>query len=154
MNKFKKYILSIFVSVIFLCLAIASSESKKTKIPYTVTEKQTVTLTYLIENNKLYYERSPGSTFFDELPSMKVYCTVTNTSEYGGIYKLYATLTSQGNTVDFADEKFIGAGATIELSETKKINHYSFQSNILVDKWGIVAPEKEIDVQVTKYKYE
>ncbi len=119
---------------------------------YTVIEKQEVTLTYLVDDNNLEYDRIDGMILLDELPRLKVYCTVTNTSDYGGNFVFYATLSSQGNQIEFRDEEYIGSGEKVTFSQEKEINHYSFESNVKVVDWGIIAPTKTVDVEVTKYR--
>jgi hypothetical protein len=108
---------------------------------------QDVNLTYLIKDNKLFYDRIPGSTLFNENPKLKVSTTVTNTSDYGGVFKFYAKLTSQGNVIEFSEEQFIESGKTVTFSQTKEINHYSFQANVEVENWGIIAPIKTIFIK-------
>ncbi len=104
-----------------------------------------IILTYLVKNKSMYYNRTNGATLLSENPKLKVYCTVTNTSDYGGVFKFYATLSSQGNKVNFEDEQFLASGATATFSEEKEINPYSFETNVSVDEWGIIAPTKTIE---------
>ena len=108
---------------------------------------QEVNLTYLIKDNNLFYDRESGSTFLGENPKLKVSTTVTNTSDYGGVFKFYAKLSSQGSIVEFNEEQFIASGQTVTFSQTKVINHYSFQTNVVVDNWGIIAPIKTINLK-------
>lgn len=108
---------------------------------------QDINLTYLIKDNKLFYDRVSGSTLLGENPKLKVFTTVTNTSDYGGVFKFYAKLSSQGNIVEFSEEQFIASGQTVTFSQTKEINHYSFQANVEVDSWGIIAPIKTINLK-------
>ena len=82
----------------------------------------------------MYYNRTNGATLLSENPKLKVYCTVTNTSDYGGVFKFYATLSSQGNKVNFEDEQFLASSATATFSEEKEINPYSFETNVSVDE--------------------
>jgi hypothetical protein len=83
---------------------------------------------------------------------MNVHATVTNTSDYGGVFKLYAKLSSQGNTIDFETEEYIAAGATKELVQEKEINPFSFETNVQAEERYIIAPTKSVDVQVTKFR--
>lgn len=144
--------LFLMLLLIFFFQSCGNSAPKTREEQYTEIEKQEITLTYLINNNKIYYHRTTGAILFGENPKMKVYCSVTNTSEYSGVFKLYAKLTSQGNVIDFQNEQYIGAGSTIELSEEKVINPYSFETNVEVGDWGIIAPTKTVDVEVIKYR--
>ena len=115
---------------------------------YTVTEETEIRLTYI--NESLYYSRTPGFIF--DNPTMEVYCDVTNTSDYGGVFTLYCTLTSQGSEVYFEDEAYISSGETVRLSEIKDINAYSFETNVKADSWGILAPTKTVQSEVTEYR--
>jgi hypothetical protein len=154
--KFHLIIKGCFLILFFLLITFlqscGNSTPKTREEPYTVIEKQNVTLTYLIKDNEIYYQRIIGAVLLGENPKMKVYATVTNTSDYAGVFKFYAKLSSQGNTIDFETEEYIGAGATKVLVQEKEINPYSFETNVQVDKWGVIAPLKSVDVQVTKYR--
>jgi len=108
---------------------------------------QSVTLSYLIKDNNMHYQRIAGVVLLGENPKMKVYATVTNTSDYGGVFKFYAKLSSQGNTIEFNNEQYIASGSTIEFSEEKEINPYSFETNVKVVDWGIIAPTKTIQLK-------
>jgi len=138
--------------IVFLFQSCGNSAPKTREEQYTEIEKQEITLTYLVNDNKIYSHRTDGAILFGENPKMKVYCSVTNTSDYSGVFKLYAKLTSQGNVIDFEDEKYIGAGSTVELSEEKEINPYSFETNVEFGDWGIIAPTKTVDIEVVKYR--
>ena len=157
-NYLKTFLLSKFkVRNIIICiccffLSCGSSTPRTREEQYTEIEKQEITLTYLVNNQNVYYQRTDGVLLFNENPKMKVYCSVTNTSDYGGVFKFYAKLTSQGNVIDFENEQYIGAGLTVELSEEKEINPYSFETNVEVGDWGIIAPTKTVDVEVIKYR--
>jgi len=148
----------IFVSVLlFLFISLIQSCNNSTpkptrQEPYTVIEKQEITLTYLIQDKELYYNRVGGAILLNENPKFCVYCTVTNTSDYSGVFKLYAKISSQGNTIEFNKEEFIKSGESKKLYQEKEINPYSFETNVTVDSWGIIAPKKIIDVPVTKYR--
>ena len=130
----------------------SDSKPKTRQEQYTEIEKQEITLTYLVNDNKIHTHRTDGAILFGNKPKMKVYCSVTNTSDYGGVFKLYAKLTSQGGVLDFENEQYISAGSTVELSEEKEINPYSFETNVEVGDWGIIAPTKTVDVEVIKYR--
>lgn len=108
---------------------------------------QDVTLSYLIKDNKMYYDREDGSTLFDVYPKFTVYTTITNTSDYGGVFGFYAVVSSQGNVIEFNQEQYIASGQTVTFSQAKEIEHYSFQKNINIDSWGIVAPTKTINLK-------
>ena len=146
---------SLLISLLILICFFQScgnSTPQTRKEPYTVIEKQNITLTYLVKNNDIYYQRIMGAIAFGQNPKMKVYATVTNTSDYGGVFTLYAKLSSQGNTIDFGTEEYIAAGATKELVQEKEINPFSFETNVKVEERYIIAPTKSVDVQVTKYR--
>ncbi len=144
-----------FISLVLLVTFLQScgnSTPKTKEEPYTVIEKQDTTLTYLIKDNEMHYNRIVGAILLGQNPGMRVYATVTNTSDYAGVFKLNATLSSQGNTIEFEVEEYIAAGATKDLIQSKEINPYSFETNVKVDKWGITAPKRSINVPVTKYR--
>ena len=118
---------------------------------YEVTETQTITLTYLVENNKMYYNRVAGSTLFGDLPKLEAYCMVTNTGEKGGVFEFVADMESQGQVLHFKASKYISVGETAKIAEVKTINHYSFaEETIEVTSWNINAPTVEIDKVVVK----
>ena len=142
----KNFIILLFLFISFMLSCNHAPE------PYTVVEKQDVSLTYLIKDNKIYYERIGGAVLLGTNPNMKIHCTVTNTSDYGGVFKLFAKLSSQGNILEFQKEQYIDHGATVEFTDEKECNPYSFETNVKVDAWGIAPPTKSINVQVTKYK--
>jgi hypothetical protein len=146
------YLFIILMTSAVLCQSCTSHRRRTHEEAYTVIEQQSITLTYLVDGHSIYYKRTPGASLLGINPKIRVYCTVTNTSEHGGIFKLYGTLTSQGNSLDFSDEGYIGAGSTIELSEEKEINPYSFETNVQVGNWGIIPPTVSVDVPVTKYR--
>jgi hypothetical protein len=110
-------------------------------------QTQNITLTYLVKDNNLYYNRITGAILLGENPKLRVYTTVTNTSDYGGVFKFYAKLSSQGNSIEFQNEKYIGSGSTVTFSEEKEINPYSFETNVKVDSWGIIAPIKTVQLR-------
>jgi hypothetical protein len=143
---------SILILLIVFLIQSCNSTPKTREEQYTEIEKQEITLTYLVNNNKIYSHRTEGAILFGDNPKMKVYCNVTNTSDYGGVFKLYAKLTSQGNEINFQDEQYVGAGSTVEFSEEKEINPFSFQTNVEFGDWGIIAPTKSINVTVIKYR--
>ncbi len=120
--------------------------------PYTDTEKIDIKLDYNIKDNTVYYHRIGGAILLGENPKMEVYTTVTNTSNYGGTFKFYVYLSSQGNRLDFQTEEYISAGSTEKISIVKELNPYSFTANIKVEKWGVIAPTVSVDKEVTKYK--
>ncbi len=129
MKKLLKYsLVIIFMTFLFSCDALE--------------RKEEITLTYLIKNNDLVYTREPGLSLLNEFPKLKVETTVTNTSEYGGVFKFYATLSSQGNVINFSEEQYISSGQTVTFIQSKEIDHYSFQANVIVDNWGITPPTK------------
>ncbi|NVO09601.1 MAG: hypothetical protein HXX16_06545 [Bacteroidales bacterium] len=129
--------LSLGTLILFVSIFIQSCGPKTKEVP----------LTYLIKDNKLFYDRESGATLLGVNPKLKVYTTITNTSDYGGVFKFYAKLSSQGNTVEFSEEQFIASGQAVTFSQVKDINPYSFQTNVQVDDWGIIAPTKTIDVK-------
>jgi len=141
---------SFLLIIVFLSLLVHQS-CQRTPRPYTVYENREVTLSYLVKDNKIYYERTMGAALLGVNPKMKVSCTVTNTSDYSGIFKLKATLMSQGNSLDFEKEQFIASGATALISEEKEINPYTFEANVSAS-WNIEAPTKTLIVPITKYK--
>jgi hypothetical protein len=147
----RNYFILILLHVFFFH-SCGNSKPKTREEQYTEIEEQVITLTYLVNNNKIYCHRTDGAILFGDNPKMKVYCNVTNTSEYGGVFKLYAKLTSQGNEINFQNEKYLGAGSTVELSEEQEINPYSFQTNVEFGDWGIIAPTKTVYVTVIKYR--
>lgn len=135
-----------------IILQSCNSTPKTRQEQYMVVEKKEITLTYLISDNTMHYHRTSGAILWGENPKMEVNCVVTNTSDYSGVFKFYAELTSQGDVLNFQDEQYIGAGSTVELSEEKEINPYSFEANVKVVDWGIIAPKKIIDVTVYKWR--
>ena len=154
--------LLVLTTVLFACFSIViqscgENRNRQTRRSheeaYTVNEKEEVTLTYLIENDKIYYERTDGvlAGLFAN-PRMKVYCTVTNTSDYNGTFKLYATMSSQGQKIEFEDEKFLKSGDTKILEQEIEINPCSFETGVEIDKWGIIAPRITVEKEVTKYR--
>jgi hypothetical protein len=154
----KKVILSITV-LCLLCLQACSSEKrreeKRTRTEsYIDYEKEQVTLTYIVKDSHMYYHRTDGNPIpmFEKLPRLKAYCTLTNTSDYGGTFKFYATLSSLGNTISFETQEYIAAGSTVLISQEKEINHHSFKSSVQVDSWGIIPDTKEIIKEVVKYR--
>ena len=108
---------------------------------------QKITLTYWADANKMHYERLTGVILLEQNPRLKVYATVTNTSDYGGVFKFHAQLSSLGNTIEFNQEKFIAAGATVDFVQAKEINPYSFKTDIHVVEWKIIAPTKIIQLK-------
>lgn len=100
----------------------------------------------------MFYKRTGGAILFGTNPTLKAYCDVTNTSEHNGVFKFHATLSSQGNTVDFEDEKFIKSGESVQLSEEKEINPFSFETNVHVKNWGVDAPTITETKEVIKYR--
>jgi len=146
---------SVLISLLILICFLQScgnSTPQTREEPYTVIEKQNITLTYLVKNNEIYYQRIMGAILVGQNPKMNVHATVTNTSDYGGVFKLYAKLSSQGNTIDFETEEYIAAGATKELAQEKEINPFSFETNVQAEERYIIAPTKSVDVQVIKYR--
>jgi len=119
---------------------------------YIEMETQDIKLTYSIEDDNVYYSRIDGTILFGDNPQLKVHCIVTNTSENGGEFEFYATLSSQGDKVDFSQKRYIGAGDTYDFEITKEINSYTFQANVEVDDWGIIAPTVSVEKEVTKYR--
>lgn len=105
---------------------------------------QDIQLSYLVKENKMSYQRIPGAKLLGQKPRLKASVVVTNTSDYGGVFKFYATMTSQGNSITLQNEEYIAAGATIELSDDVEINHYSFDADVEIPNWGISAPVKTI----------
>lgn len=103
-----------------------------------------IVLTYLVQDNTIKYERTPGSTFLEINPRVRVYAVVTNTSDYGGVFKLRGTLSSQGNTISFEAEDFIASGQKVTLQDEIEVNHYSFEKNITAD-WRVIAPIKTLN---------
>lgn len=120
--------------------------------PYIDIVEKEITLTYDVEEGGLYYRRYSGYIIDDSHPSLRVSCTITNTSEYGGTFVLYAKLSSQGDVVAFKASKFIQAGQTAEIVSQKEINDYTFQANVEVDSWRIKAPKRKIKKEVVKYR--
>ena len=108
---------------------------------------QDITLSYLIKDNTMHYDREDGSTFLGVYPKFTVSTTITNTSDYGGVFGFYAKVSSQGNVVEFNQEQFIPSGQTVTFTQTKEIEHYSFQKNVNIDSWGIIAPTKTINLK-------
>jgi uncharacterized protein (UPF0248 family) len=143
---------SILILLIVIIQSCGETKRKTKEEAYTVIEKQDVTLTYLVNDNQISYHRTDGNILFGDNPKMKVYCSVTNTTEHGGVFKLYATMASQGNTLQFNDEKYLSAGETKEFTQEVEINPYSFETNVEIDSWGIIAPTISIDKEVTKYR--
>lgn len=108
---------------------------------------QDITLTYLVKDNQMSYQRIPGTKLLNVKPRMKALVLVTNTSDYDGVFKFYATITSQGNSITLQDEEFIKSGQTVELGDEVEINHYSFDAGVEIPSWGIIAPVKTITLQ-------
>lgn len=148
MNTNHYLILLLVSSFVFL-----QSCAKRTRQePYTEIEKTQITLTYYVPENKMYHQRQGGAVLFGTNPRLKVFCDVTNTSEHDGVFKFHATLSSQGNTVEFATEKFIKSGESARISQEKEINPFSFETNVQVDDWGINAPTITETKEVIKYR--
>ncbi|MFZ4401319.1 MAG: hypothetical protein ACOYO1_14870 [Bacteroidales bacterium] len=158
MGKIKKlrFTLSLnFVIIIsFIFIQSCGENTRKShEEQYTEIEKEEVTLTYLVQGNKIYYHRTDAVLAgLVSNPKMKVYCTVTNTSDYNGTFKLNAKLSSQGNTLSFEDEEYLTAGSTKEFSQEFEINPFSFETNVDIDNWGITAPTITVDKEVIKYR--
>jgi len=107
---------------------------------------QDITLSYLVKDDVMHYQRIGGAILIGVNPKMQVSVTITNTSDYGGVFKFYAKLSSQGNSIEFNEEKYIKSGETVTLTQEKEINPYSFESNVNVDSWEIIAPTKTIQI--------
>ncbi|MDR0874401.1 MAG: hypothetical protein LBN27_13220 [Prevotellaceae bacterium] len=151
----KKLFLGIITALILgSCAGDNSTTTRKTRTEsYIDYENKEVTLTYSVENNKMYYQRTAGNPLFNENPRLQAYCTVTNTSGHDGTFEFYATLSSQGSVLQFKSSKYIKAGESVQLSENKVINHYSFdEQTIEVDAWGIIPETKTVIVEVVKYR--
>ncbi len=154
MNSLKKIL--VFFIFIFLIFVSCKKDCIEVEVPYTVEEEYTdiemqdIHLKY--ESGKLYHSRIGGAILFGENPQYEIECSVTNTSEYGGKFKLYATLSSQGDILKFSEEAYIGAGVTHDYEATKEINPYTFEANVEVIDWGIVAPVVSVEKEVIKYK--
>ena len=129
-------------------------------VPYYVEEEYTdieeveKTLSYVIQDNSIYHNRIGGLEGLfgigEQLPQYFVYATVTNTSLHGGVFQLYATVTSQGSVVNFLTDMYIPAGQTRELRQTKDINHHSFKAEVDITTWGIRPPTVTVEEEVTK----
>lgn len=146
-----KNLTTTFLQLIICFSMLVLLSCHHTPQPYTVYENREVILSYLVKDNKIYYERTMGAALLGVNPKMKVFCTLTNTSDYSGVFKLKATLMSQGNSLVFEKEQFIASGATALLSEEKEINPYTFETNVSVS-WNIEAPKKTLTEPVTRYK--
>lgn len=144
----------LFTAMLLIIVGCQGTESKKHKRqePYIDIVTEEVKLTYDVEEGGLYYQRHSGYMIDNSLPSMEISCMVTNTSSHGGTFKLYATMSSQGDIIEFSVDKFIGAGQTVKITQEKDINDYTFQANVKVDSWEIIAPTKEIQKEVVKYR--
>lgn len=144
--KKKLFILLTIIIGFFSC-----DNRKARQEAYTVIEDKTITLSYSAGDG-LYYRREAGILLLGANPKLEVYCYVTNTSDYGGLFKFNATLSSQGQTLYFKAEEYIGSGNRVMLSQKKEINPFSFETNVNVDDWNIIPPNKTIQVSVTKYR--
>lgn len=133
-------------------LLLQSCAKRTRQEPYTEIEETNITLTYIISDNVMHHQRIGGTILLGENPRMKEYCDVTNTSDHGGVFKFRATLSSQGESVEFKDEKFIKSGDTERLLEEKEINPFSFKTNVKVDNWGVTAPTINERKEVIKYR--
>jgi len=150
MNTNKNHYLILFLVISFVSFQSCAKRTRQE--PYTEIEKKQTALTYLVPENKMYYMRQGGAVLFGTNPKLKAYCDVTNTSEHDGVFKFHATLSSQGNTVDYEVEKFIKSGESVRLSQEKEINPFSFETNVQVNDWGIVAPTITETKEVIKYR--
>lgn len=124
------------IFIVLISFALIACESKP--------KNQLIELTYLVKDKSLFYNRESGSILLNEKPKVKVYATVTNTSDFGGVFKLYAKMSSQGNVIEFEDEEYIESGKTVILEDIIKVDHYSFDENVKIDEWKIIAPVKVI----------
>lgn len=147
----KEILLCTVLLIIFACGG-SNKQKKMRKEPYIDIVTKTIKLTYEVEEGGLYWQRHSGYIIDDSRPSIEISCMVSNTSEHGGTFVLYAYMSSQGSKIKFKVNKYIGAGETVSISQNKMINDYTFQTDVKVDKWGIIAPEKEIQKEVIKYK--
>jgi len=153
-----RLIINILTLLLLLFLYSCKQDCIDVDVPYTEqesytdTEQETIKLEYNIENGGLYHKRIQGAVLFSENPKLEIYCTVRNISKEGGEFELYATLSSQGDKIDFNKAAYIGAGETYMFDITKEINPYSFSANIEVDTWGINAPYVKVEKEVTKYR--
>lgn len=90
------------------------------------------------------YERTPGIPLLKVNPKIKAWVTVTNTSDYGGVFQFNAKIFCQGNTIELGAEEFIPSGSTIDLEDEVEINPHSFEAQITAD-WKVIAPVKTIE---------
>jgi len=150
MNTNKHHYLILLLVSSFVLLQSCTKRTRQE--PYAEIEKTQITLTYLVSEKTMFYKREGGAILFGTNPRLKAYCDITNTSEHDGVFKFYATLSSQGNSVEFEDEKFIKSGESVRLSEEKEINPFSFETNVAVDKWGVTAPTITESKEVIKYR--
>jgi len=148
MNHFSKFLILVLLITISSC----SSPVKTRDETYIEIEKEQISLTYLVKDKVLHYERISGAILLNQNPKYEVYTVVTNTSDYGGVFKLKTKISCQGNTLEFETEDFIASGETKELKQVKEINPFSFEANVTVDYWKIIPPTKEVDVQVAKHR--
>lgn len=128
-----------------------SEESYTEKEPYTSTETIDEKLNFEIENNKIFYKRVDGLILGGDNPKIELSCKVTNTSDHTGEFTLYATVTSQGDKVEFNEKAYIPSGTTYEFISRKEINPFSFKANLEVADWGIIPPTISVEKEVTKY---
>ncbi len=149
-----KKTLLLFASFILMAFFISCGETerKSHKEAFTVIEQQEVTLEYIVKDGLYHHRTDAILAGFVSNPKMKVYCTVTNTTNYNGVFKLYATMSCQGDKIEFNAEEFIPAGSAKEISCEKEINPFSFEADVKIDNWGITPPTVTVAKEVTKYK--
>jgi plastocyanin len=119
-------------------------------IPYTEIEKENITLDYNKET--AFYKRESGIPGF-VMPKMNVYCNLTNTTRHDGNFTVNFIIKSQGSNLTFEVTKYVKAGDTVYFSDTKEINHYSFENGVELTV-TVVAPTIEVEKEVTKYREE
>lgn len=128
-----------------------SEESYTEMEPYSSTETVEEKLTFQIEGNNIFYRRIAGLIIGGDNPKIEIKSKVTNTSDHTGEFTLYATVTSQGDKIDFNEKAFIPPGTTFEFISIKEINPLSFKANLEVSDWGIIPPTISVEKEVTKY---
>lgn len=149
----KKYIIIYFLFFLQSCQDCDPVDvSYEVDVPYTIIEKNELKLEYVIYNKYIYIRRHDGLILFGANPSMEVYAIVTNISEYGGNFELYAYMSSQGDRMEFRDRKYIFPGKTDTIRIVKGLNPFTFMANVVIDDWGLISPTITVNKEVTKYK--
>jgi hypothetical protein len=110
-----------------------------------------VQLTYKIISDGVQISRQAGSLLGDD-PHLTATIILQNTGTEAGEFSFTQSVSDNENSLTFFGQKSIPAGATLELSDTKVIPPYSFQSlpNVSSSPVQIIAPKVQVSKKVTK----